>query len=92
MLSVGRHGLPVDDVALCGGECDADLGDGASVEPVFLGIALAVYLVEGGLDGVVVFDFYDVDALWHEQRDVAAALGTRFLDADIGAEGERKAK
>ncbi len=39
--------LPVGDVALLGGEDDADLCDRATVHGVLVGIALAVYLVEG---------------------------------------------
>ena len=31
LLNVGRHGLPVNDVALCGGEGDAYFGDGAAI-------------------------------------------------------------
>ena len=62
--------LPVGDVALLGGEGDAYLGDGTPVEGVLIGVALAVDLVEGSLHRIIVFQFYDVDALGHEQRQV----------------------
>ena len=77
-----RLGLPVGDVALLGGEGDADLGDGAAVEAVLLGVAFAVYLVERLLYGLVVLQLHDIDASWHLQRDVGASLGGRLLGAD----------
>lgn len=81
------YSLPVGDVAFLGRETDADLGDGSSVESVLVGIAFAVNLVEGGIYGVVVFQFHDVDTLRHLQSDVAAPLGRRFLGADVSPEG-----
>ena len=46
--------LPLGDVAVSGAEGDADLGDGAAVEGVFVGIATLAELVEGSSGGVIV--------------------------------------
>ena len=61
-LCVSRHSLPFCDVAFSGGECDAYLCDRAAVEPVLLGIALAVNLVEGLLGGVFELSFSLLEA------------------------------
>ena len=38
-LWIYGHGLPISDIALCRGKGDANLGDGAAIKQVLLGIA-----------------------------------------------------
>ena len=72
--SLNLFGLPVGDVALLGGESDADFGDRPPVKGVLIGVPFAVYLFKGGICGVIVLQFYDVDAPGHLQCQIGPSL------------------
>ena len=79
-------GTPMDDVACLGGYADATFGETAAISLVGDGIALAVDLGEGGIDGVVDLEFEDEYVVLGLDDDVGTAEDAPDLGIDDGVE------